>query len=92
VKDIARTVALRFIQAKKPDTTEFLMGPGWKVIKDDGREIWYANQSLGYVIQNRLQSWAQHRPVIVKWEGGSEDGFNSVPAAIQWIKSHPIQR
>jgi hypothetical protein len=65
------------------------MGPGWKVVKDDGRETVYANQALGYEILVRHQSWAQHHPIIVRWDGGENDGFKFVPDALAWIRSHP---
>jgi hypothetical protein len=70
----------------KVDLDELLMGPGWKVLKDDYKEKLWVNQNLGYVIQVRHQSWAQHRPVIVKWDGGEQDGFKFVPDAVEWIK------
>ena len=70
----------------KDDLDVFLMGSGWRTLKDDGKETLYGNQSLGYVIQVRHQSWAQHRPVIVRWDGGEQDGFKFVPQALEWIK------
>ena len=55
------------------ETTEFLLGPGWRKQEAGPRETLYFNQRLGAVIRVRHQAWAQHRPVILEWPGGSKD-------------------